>query len=419
MAELAQGGDQASPCGAGAVLTIPLTETSPGVYETWFNLPADLQPGIYDLVGCLTVGGGTLAVQPPAVLIVLAAPPAGLVPLPPPGIAAGAAPPVAIAPPAEVPITTGPPPPLAAPPPTVTVQELQAQPGAFPAAPGGTDGLPSSPSWAAIATRSVPAGELWVTPDDMIVVGVRSSLAGVALTLAARLWGPDGQFAGGSTIIRPPGDRSLNFYVMPLSYGYLIQAAVLPTAGNPARGQTLVSVGLARGPVASFLRYAILAQDYVTDTNPVGWPPGGVVPGTSRPGYTADLKFATGAQAVPTGARWQVQWVQGNIVTSATVKTRWARLTYIPPQTNATDFEVMSAAGIPASTNGEVYFIRGLGQANGDQSLGLGSIRIATPLPEVEGFEGGSWQASWYNQDAGNDSPGFWYLFYEETLEDG
>lgn len=408
-------------CTPGAVLTLPLTETSPGVYETWWSVPADLAAGVYNLVGCLTIGGAPKAVTPPAVLLVL-----GPLPPPPtaPALGAAAPPPAPGAAPPSPPAPGAPPPPPPAPPPTeapptITQVQLVPQAPAYPAAPGGDSTLPQAPTWASTPTRAVPAGELWVTPDDFLVLGVRNSLANVALTLSVRMWGADGQFTGGSVTVTPPSDRSLNYYTMPLAYGYICEVAVVASTGTPQRGRTLAQVLLARGPKTAFTTYAILCQDYITSFTKVGWPPGQIIPGTSRPGYTNFVQFATGAQTIPTGARWILQWVQGGIITSGAAKNRWARLTYTPPQTNATDFEVMSTSGVPANTTADQYFVLGLGSGQSDASAGLPTLRIATPLPPVEGIAGGNWQAAWYNQDAGNDSPQFWYMFYEEVLEIG
>lgn len=413
MAELGAGSSGAAPCGAGAVLTIPLTETSPGVYETWYNLPADgsLPPGIYDLIGCLTVQGVQLAVQPPAVLILLQAPAA--VPPAQPGVGAAAPPAGTGAPPAAA----GPPPPTIAPggpqppaPPSVSVEQLVPQPATTPAQPV----LIPWPSIGPQPVPNIPAGELWVTPDDMIVLGVRNSLSGVALTLAVKLWGMDGSRQDGTVTVVPPSDRSINYYTMQLGYGYLVGASVVVSSGTPARGQTIAQILLARGPAASFTTYRVLTQDYLTQYQKAGWPPGVIVSGTSRPGYVTNVKtLSGGVNTIPSGARWLLQFAQNTLATSAAVKNRTAFLVYTPPQTNATDYRVLASQPIVANQTVEVDFVAGLGTGASDRNV------ITTPLPtNVEGMPGGNWQAGFDNLDGG-DSPSFWYIFYEETLELG
>src|SRR5579864_6889529 len=100
MIEHDHGPELGAPCGAGSVLSLPLVETSPGVYETWWQVTAELAPAVYNVVGCLTVAGQQKAATPAAVLIVQPPPP------PPPS----AAPPGPTAPPAGPPTPETPPP---------------------------------------------------------------------------------------------------------------------------------------------------------------------------------------------------------------------------------------------------------------------------------------------------------------------
>ena len=312
----------------GAVLEVPLTETSPGVYETWYNLPADLAPGIYDVVGTLTVGGTLAAVTPPAVLILLT--PSGAAPPAPVGAPqpTAAAPPQPAAPPPAGPGAPAPTPTPAPAPGPVTIPG-RPTPSPFAPAPGGSSNLPEAPTWSAEATRSVPGGELWVTPDDMLIIGVRSSLPGVTLTLAARMWDPTGQFVGGVTNVVPPGDRSLNFYTMPLGYGYLTHAALVTPSGNVHRGQTYVQVLLARELATKFQTYACLFQGYLSSTRKLSWPPGLLEDPLDGQGYLYDFQVSTPSagsqwnQQVPSFARWRVASIVAELDTSATVANRF------------------------------------------------------------------------------------------------
>lgn len=406
-------------CAPGAVLSVPLTETSPGVYETFWTVPADLPAGVYDVVGCLTVAGEAKAATPPAVLIVQTPPPVSTGPGQPPTPS-----PPAPTPPSGTPTTQAPvsPPPAGAPhvaPPNVVPVYLVPQPPLYPPAPGGDANLPPAPSWSAAPTRSVPAGELWVTPDDYLVLGVRNSLAGVGLTMAVRMWDPSGQFVGGTVTVHPPSDRSLNYYTMPLSYGYLCEVSVVASTGTPVRGQTLVQVLAARGPTTAFTTYGVLCQDYVTSYQAVGYPASGVKDSTSRPGASNYFRSASGATSIPTAARWVLAWAQTYIQTTATVKTRWPFITYTPYQTSATNIDLPAFAGVGASKQGDFYWIRGLGSGAQDTTSGI-LVRTSTPLPDhLELYPGGNLQFGWDNLDGGNDSVQFWYFFYEEVLEVG
>jgi len=312
-------------CTPGAVLTLQLTQTSEGVYETWWSVPPDLPAGVYDLVGCLTIGGAQKAVQPPAVLIVLSAPPPPA-PAPPPGAAPPPPPPPG---PAPAPAPAPPPPP---PPPSTTITALTPAGMGVPAAPGGNSSLPSAPTWANLNTRSVPAGELWVTPDDYLIVGVQNSKSGVTLQVGLRIWGPDGSFVGGTTLITPTSDRALHYTAIPLPYGYLAAVAVVATAGAPQRGQCYASLRVARGPTSAFLTWWHLGADYVTAAQGPTWPPGRIITPTEGRGLIYDLAIAraiAGSEwsiTVPTGAIWRVLDFAQELNTSGTAATRRIRV---------------------------------------------------------------------------------------------
>src|SRR5712692_1440616 len=102
------------------------------------------------------------------------------------------------------------------------------------------------------ALRGGPPLPLWVTPDDLLIVGHRSSVAGLTLRLGGVIWHPDGTQHELNTNILPTSDRSLNFTSIPLHYGYLVHASVGVAVGTPKRGQVLVSLQVARPPAVGF-----------------------------------------------------------------------------------------------------------------------------------------------------------------------
>ncbi len=319
---------------------IPLTETSPGVYETWWTVPLDFPSGVYDVVGVLVVAGEQKAPTPPAVLIVL--------PLPPP--------PTPAAPAAEVP-PVPPPPTPAAPaaevPPVPTPPTPAAPVPAFPPPPRSPGGpFPGT----ALGGPVQVGGAIRVTPDDLLIIGVRNVQSGVQVVLSARLWTDAGDWSASSKTVTPPTDRSLTYYAMPLTWGYLVAAAAVALAAGtlPVRGQTLVSIRLARGSVASFTTTALLAQDYLTGQGGPAWPPGQIVPGLSGMGFINEVVVnnpAVGAEwnmLFPTGARTRLITLQAQLTTNAVVGNRTPVLDVEGPGGDL--YEVIAAFPTPANT---------------------------------------------------------------------
>lgn len=168
----------------------------------------------------------------------------------------------------------------------------------------------------------------WVTPDDLLIIGVRNSLAGLTLGFNGRGWHADGGVAELNLQIIPGSARALQFFSLPLHYGYLTSAAVSVLAGAPNRGQTLVSMQIARPPAATFATKMFLGQDYVTGQSAVLWPGGRTVGGAEGNGLPVSVSVAQPAagvdwgQLVPTGARWLLRAIKATLATSATVGNR-------------------------------------------------------------------------------------------------
>lgn len=333
---------------------LQLTETSPGVYETYWTVPADTDPGLYDAVGSFILGGVLSSVTPPSLFMVLAAAPAPI-----------AVPAVSTPPPAEggaAPVTAGAPTPPAAP----IVITAWAQ-----------------PAWGGTPGRNVPAGELWVTPDDVLIIGVRCSQPSMAVTAAVRLWSPDGTYQGGAITITPPSDRSLHFTAMPLSYGYLAAAAVQSVGNSPQRGQLLCSLRLARGALASFQTFWFLAQDYLTNQQQVGWWPGRIAAGIEGPGWINQVAIGTPPAGgefslnVPAGVRWKLRAITAGLITAnagvpRTVALRWRGF-------GPTDLLLWQPSILfPINTSGSIFWIPGLAR---DTQDGAAFPRFAITAP--------------------------------------
>ncbi len=280
--------------------SLTLSQTSPGLYETRWTLPADLTPGTYEVTAHETLEGSRLAATPSAVLIVL------------PAIAGRAAPPA----PAPAPRPQPPREPAA------------------PAAPPARERIPGLDfGWSdpRLTTVQTP---LWVTPDDTLIVGVRTGLAAQVLAVSARLWQPNGEPVQAQQNFKPPTDRSIHTFSLRLAYGYLLAAQVvaLTTGQSPQRGQTFVSIRLARGSTTMPLTQQLLGMDYLTGQKPVGWPGGRVLDTVEFPGW--GFQFQGGAvpagadfnTSVPFATRWRVRGVSATLTTSAVAGNRFVGL---------------------------------------------------------------------------------------------
>jgi hypothetical protein len=189
---------------------------------------------------------------------------------------------------------------------------------------------------------SLVAGQVceWVTPDDLLVVGVRNSLAGLQLGLNGRLWHTDGSVAELNQVLIPGSARALQFFSLPLDFGFLTSLAVTALVGTPHRGQTLASLQLARPPAASFASKMFMAQDYITAQNGVAWPGGKIAAGVDGQGIRSVFSVgspAAGAdwtQTVPAGARWLLHGIRAQLLSSATAGNRTPAL-QIDDGTNA------------------------------------------------------------------------------------
>ncbi|SRR5713101_438536 len=226
---------------------------------------------------------------------------------------------------------------------------------------------------------------LWVTPDDLLIVGVRSLLGGNLLRLGGMIWHPDGTQHELNTNITPPNDGSLNFTSVQLHYGYLVHAAVMATSNIPNRGQTLASIQIARPPASAFRTRWFLGMDYVTGMNVVAWPPGRVVSGVEGPGLPIRVAVANPAAGADwttfliNSTRWRVWGAQATLVTSAAVANRIPNLR-LDDGTGTGRLLVPTTLTIPASTTRTVNWVPGYPSVGTDVAASLLS-GIAAPVP--------------------------------------
>lgn len=280
-------------------LPLHLSEIAPGVYRTDWLVPDDASPATYDLTAVEVVRGFRLATTPSAPLVILPALPA--------------APPAPPRPPGRPPAPPGPP--------TITPLEV---PEVLRARVPGRDYGWADPRETVVQTP------LWVDQDDSVIVSVRTSLAGQILAITAREWQPNGEPIQAQTVIAPPADRSVHFFILGLTRGYLTSAQVIVTSAgqSPQRGECFVALRLARGSTTKQLTQQLLGMDYLTGMKAVGWPGGRVLDSVEFPGWLKQLiggAVPAGADfnfVVPFSTRWRVRGMLAKLVTSGTVANR-------------------------------------------------------------------------------------------------
>ncbi len=258
---------------------------------------------------------------------------------------------------------------------------------------------------------------LWVTPDDILLLQCRNSLAGVQLQVSARLMGTDGRIETPQFTLSPTSDRTINSATQALYEGYLLGASVAAIGATvPTRGQTFATLKLQRQPAPSNLVHKVLGADYVSGTLALEWPYGRVIGSIEGPGIlrsvlgTAPAAGADWTQTVPTSARWRVRGFTASLTTSAVAGTR-------QPQIQVTDgvnvlFTIDAANTLAASLTAAFSWVPGYPNT----PLAVATRTTFIPL-DLTLFAGWIIRASTVNIQAGDQwtAPRF---AIEEWLED-
>ncbi len=172
----------------------------------------------------------------------------------------------------------------------------------------------------------------WVTPDDLLITRIQNTLVGVNVSVSGRIWHADGSVNEFTFTYVPTSDGLVNNFAQQLEWGWLTSLVATPAGATlPARGQTLVSIVIARPPAATFTPKWLLAQDYLTQLNGPYFPYGRSVEGVEGPGILRSIvgTAAVGADwvfGVPAGRRWRIRSIIGTLVTAVTPATRQVEL---------------------------------------------------------------------------------------------
>lgn len=359
-----------------------LTEIRPGLYRTWWSVPPDVDPGRYILRGTLNQRGETRAVRPLGELVITPQARGTVFEpfLPPPPTA---------------------PPPAAGPPPSA----------GGPTPPGGglTPLGAGNPLSTYVHQGLRPDLPLWVTPDDKLVLIAKSIIVGnISLSGAYKLWTastPEGLdpdqpfplwspisaqmpelFASGVLNASVPGDGFTHTFIQPLSYGYLVSAAINGQPLGAARGLVYASLWLARGTASNLTFYRCLAADYVEDMVGPSFPEGPILGAENSRGhitnYDGSVPLAGQETMViqPTGARWRLIHVGARLTTSAVVGNR-------TPSLSIGSFgfgsQIIGTQVVAASTQIEIGWWTGLADS------GHTGTQINLWLPSDVSLEGG------------------------------
>jgi len=178
-----------------------------------------------------------------------------------------------------------------------------------------------------------PAG-VQVSPDDLLLVQLRNSLAGVVVQVRWRLRAPNGEVLTGAFQVTPASDRSLVSVVKAAGVGHLESVVVVVVSGTPTRGQLLASLHLIGLPATAVNTRRYLGQRYLTSQAALMWPGGIQEAGVSGQGVLYGAVSATPAAGagwtltVPASARWRIRGGGAGLTTSAAAgnRTPWLQV---------------------------------------------------------------------------------------------
>jgi hypothetical protein len=175
--------------------------------------------------------------------------------------------------------------------------------------------------------RLAPPSALYVTPDDLLVLGAASSQTNETVTVNYRLLrAMDGAIVAGQFVLQVPNTRAVTVHTQSLTEGFLLSCSAKASVAR-SRGQTFARLFLGSGPYGAGQPSYMLMADYVTTAMAPAHPNGRQLSPTEGPGVTIALSTAPAVGSdfifiVPANTRWQVLGLQGIFVTGAAVPVR-------------------------------------------------------------------------------------------------
>lgn len=170
---------------------------------------------------------------------------------------------------------------------------------------------------------------LWVDDDDQLYMRVWGAiLTGCTALLTARILRPSGIIEKVQLKVTAPTNRTVNTGLVNVGRGWLLSIIVLPSAGQPERGQVFVNVLLIREGLTDSDAACMFISDYLCYQSYLGYPGGRMISAIEGPGRIRSITGtdpAAGAEiseTVPTGAKWRLIGFTFTLVTDATVTQR-------------------------------------------------------------------------------------------------
>ena len=202
-----------------------------------------------------------------------------------------------------------------------------------------------------------PPSMLYVNVDDQIIISAGTSQTAEVVTVNVRLLLPTGRIEDMQFQIRPANTRTVLKQSFGLAEGYLLSMSASAAVAT-TRGQTFVRVSLQRSASGAGNPAYCLMADYVNTQSVPGYPNGRILSPTEGPGYL--LMYAPGNPGagndfnipVPTNARWRIQGLNANFITSAAVQNRTPKI--VVYSSVGTAWEGGTLAPVVASSN--VFF---------------------------------------------------------------
>lgn len=166
-------------------------------------------------------------------------------------------------------------------------------------------------------------------------VKIACSLAGVTVTLAARLLLSDGSIQPLTQTFQPTGDRSINAFDVPIGQGALLSAVLYASTGAPVRGQCFAQLSIIQGLGASAIPLGTLLQGYITSFQSLAWPGSPISNSFDGQGWQHTFSVpdppagSSQVLTVPTGARWELKSLTAQLTTDAVAGNRFPEMRVI------------------------------------------------------------------------------------------
>jgi hypothetical protein len=173
-----------------------------------------------------------------------------------------------------------------------------------------------------------PPAAQYVSADDLLLVQSMNSHATTLVEVRGRLLLPDNSVQRILYTHTPNRDRSSKAEPIAFGPGYLLSLMAVPTATDVRRGDTFITLGLTSGAAAANPATHVLAQDYLSSSEAMGWPGSPVHSSIAGVGTlrtflgTAPAIGVNVSETVPTNARWRILGFNFALTTSAVVGNR-------------------------------------------------------------------------------------------------